>query len=191
MSESPPIPDTVRGHRTLLLIAMVCVVPIVASYVAYYVFPRGARVNYGTLLAVAPATVPEGVRADGAPFRLRDFHGRWAFVFGSGAGCDDACQRKLYATRQARAIQGPEQDRVVRVWLVTDNSAPDAALLAQQPGLVVARVPGGALDAWPSGSAAIYLLDPLGNLVLSYPDDPDIKGVGRDLARLLKASRIG
>jgi hypothetical protein len=48
-----------------------------------------------------------------------------------------------------------------------------------------------ALAGWPAGAERIYLVDPLGNLVLAYPRDPDIKGVGRDLTRLLKASRIG
>ena len=35
------------------------------------------------------------------------------------------------------------------------------------------------------------LIDPLGNQVLRYRDPVDIKGLARDLARLLKASRIG
>ena len=43
----------------------------------------------------------------------------------------------------------------------------------------------------PDGGRSLYLIDPLGNLVLRYPDDPDIKGIARDLTRLLKASRIG
>jgi hypothetical protein len=36
-----------------------------------------------------------------------------------------------------------------------------------------------------------YLVDPLGNLVLRYPEDPDVKGMAKDIGRLLKASRIG
>jgi len=37
----------------------------------------------------------------------------------------------------------------------------------------------------------IYLIDPLGNIVLRYPADPDIKRMAKDLERLLRASRIG
>jgi len=37
----------------------------------------------------------------------------------------------------------------------------------------------------------IYLIDPLGNVVLRYPVDPDIKRMAKDLERLLRASRIG
>jgi hypothetical protein len=97
----------------------------------------------------------------------------------------------LYATRQARTMQGKERDRVVRVWLVVGDAAPSATLLAQHPGLVVARVPATALARLPGGASPVYLVDPLGNLVLSYPDDPDIRGIAGDLTRLLKASRIG
>ena len=45
-----------------------------------------------------------------------------------------------------------------------------------------------------AGSGAdptIYLVDPLGNVVLAYPADPDSKRLAKDLERLLKASRIG
>jgi hypothetical protein len=95
----------------------------------------------------------------------------------------------LYATRQARTIQGREMDRVVRAWFVTDGAEPDPALLSEHPDLAVVR--GGTLSSWPAGGNRIYVVDPLGNLVLAYPRDPDIKAMAKDLARLLKASRIG
>ncbi len=106
----------------------------------------------------------------------------------SGRGdCDYACEQKLYATRQARAMQGKDQDRIVRAWIVDGDAAPAATLLARHPGLVVVR--GAAM--LPGGAEALYVIDPRGNLVLRFPDDPDIKGIASDLARLLKASRIG
>ena len=49
----------------------------------------------------------------------------------------------------------------------------------------------GALANWPAGPQRIYLVDPLGNLVLAWPREPDIKKVGKDIERLLRASRIG
>jgi hypothetical protein len=57
--------------------------------------------------------------------------------------------------------------------------------------LVVAHVDATARAALPGGNDVIYVIDPLGNLVLRYDADPDIKGISRDLARLLKASGIG
>ena len=117
------------------------------------------------------------------------------FLAADAGGCEDACQHKLYATRQARTIQGREQERVVRVWLqATQAPALAPQLLAQHPGLVVARVDPAEWEGLPGDADPtrnIYLIDPLGNIVLRYPADPDIKGMAKDLGRLLRASRIG
>jgi hypothetical protein len=88
-------------------------------------------------------------------------------------------------------MQGKEQDRIVRVRLATGDGSPNEEILAQHPGLVVVRVSAGALASLSAARRAIFIVDPLGNLVLSYPDDPDIKGLANDLTRLLRASRIG
>jgi hypothetical protein len=178
-----------RARRTLALLALVCIAPVATSYAIYYWFPRSAQVNYGTLLPTAPAPAIEGNTAEGT-FRLADLRGRWVLLLAARGGCDAACERLLYATRQARTMQGKDQDRVVRALLTDDAGALPAALLAQHPGLVVV---GGArgVAALPGGGKGPVLVDPLGNVVLSYPEDPDIRGLAGDLSRLLRASRIG
>ena len=88
-------------------------------------------------------------------------------------------------------MQGKEQDRIVRVFLQEGDAAPSPAVLAQHPGLVVVRVPASVAARLPGNAGSLYLVDPLGNLVLRYSEDPDIKGIAKDLTRLLQASRIG
>jgi hypothetical protein len=196
-------PASERGSRRprlarnpLLWIALIALAPIVASYLVYYLFPRAPSANYGTLLPTAAIGGVEGTGLDGSRFRLDDLRGRWVLVALSGGDCDPGCERRLYATRQARTMQGKEQDRIVRVVLLVAGAEPrptdlSPALLAQHPGLVVARVPDNVAAKFPAGTKSLYVVDPLGNLVLSWPDEPDIKGIARDLTRLLKASRIG
>jgi peroxiredoxin len=184
-------PDPAAARRKLLLIGAICVAPVLASYAFYYLSPRDSRVNYGTLLATAPAPALEGTRSDGGRMRLADFAGRWVLLVDARGPCDAACGRMLYASRQARTMQGREQDRIVRVLLVAEGAAPDAALLADHPGLVVVQVDAAAHAGLPGTADAIYVIDPLGNLVLRYDADPDIKAVSKDLTRLLKASGIG
>ena len=89
------------------------------------------------------------MRADGQPFALSQLRGKWVLLVSAPGGCDARCAQALYATRQARTIQGRERERVQRVWLVTDDAAPDAALLAQHPDLQVARVPRAVLAGLP------------------------------------------
>lgn len=190
--ETPAAPATsAGGRRIVFLIAALALAPIVAAYVVYYLFPRQPAANYGTLLPTVPAPQIAGARADGATFRLDDLHGRWVLLWGAPGNCDSACDKALYASRQARTMQGKDQERIVRAWLVVGDAMPAPALLAQHPDLLVVRVPENALDPLPGGAGSLYVIDPLGNLVLRYPDDPDIRGIANDLARLLKASRVG
>jgi surfeit locus 1 family protein len=188
-------PRAPRGPRTLLLLALVALSPIVASYIAYFWFPPTKRVNYGELLDPVPAPAMAGAYPDGKPFLLGELRGRWVLLVVSGPNCDDACQRALHAARVARTIQGGEQDRVVRAWLQPDGAPPPpAGLLVEQPGLIAARAAPADLARLPVGhgsAARILLLDPRGNLVLRYGDDPDIERLAKDLERLLRASQIG
>ena len=184
-------PSPRAARRTLLLIAAIGIAPIVASYTAYYLWPRQARVNYGELLSTRPAPPIEGVRTDGRPFRLEHLRGRWVLLMSSPARCDAICERMLYATRQARTIQGGEQDRVARVWLVTGEGDAPPALLAQHPGLEAVRIAEAAQANLSTSDGRIYLIDPLGNWVLAWPADPDIKALAKDLGRVLRASQIG
>lgn len=179
-----------RVRRQLLLIALVGLAPVVASYLIYYFWPRDARVNYGELHAVAAPSIA-GRTLDGRALALADLRGKWVVLTAAGGACDTACITRLYASRQARTIQNADRERVVRVWLVTDAAVPPAALLAEHPDLTVVRVEREAAARLPDGGRALALIDPLGNLVLSWPSNPDIKAMARDLARLLRASSIG
>lgn len=185
-----PANGTRASRRPLVLIAIVCLAPIVAAYVAYYVFQRDSRTNYGVLL-VTPAPALAGVALDGKPLAVADFKGRWLMLTAAPGACDAPCAQALYATRQARTIQGRERGRVARLWLVTDTATVPPAIVAEHPDLAIARVPADAMAAWPRGADAIYLVDPLGNAVLAWPRAPDIKALANDLGKLLRASQIG
>ena len=184
-----------RGRGALLLLAAVALAPLVAAYIAYYWFAPTKRVNYGELLDPRPAPAIAGEYPDGKPFALAELRGKWVLLVISGPDCGDGCRRALYATRVARTIQGREQDRVMRAWLQPASALPPPAeLLAGQPGLVAARVAPVELTRLPinaGGGAGILLLDPRGNLVLRYGDDPDAERLAKDLQRLLRASQIG
>jgi hypothetical protein len=180
-----------RNKRLLVLLAAIALAPVVLSYAAYYFWPRDARVNYGTLLATRALAPIHGTRLDGTPFASADVAGRWLVVYAAPGGCPGACRDALFASRQARVIQNAERERVVRLWLVTDDTRPAHALVAEHPDLAIVAVPQQALAAWPQGADAIYLVDPLGNFVLAWPSKPDVKAMAKDLGRLLRASSIG
>ena len=87
------------------------------------------------------------------------------------------------------------EERIERAWLVTDTQAVAATVLKEYEGTWVASAQDtAALKLLPYLNAQrdhIYLVDPLGNVVVRYPKDADPTRMKKDLTRLLKVSRIG
>ena len=114
----------------------------------------------------------------------------------SGA-CTEACQKKLYDMRQMRLIQGKEMDRVERVWLVTDEMPIDTALIRMFDGMHILKVNLNTLKSWlplePHTQLQdhIFMIDPLGNLMMRFPKNADPQKMKKDIAKLLRASSIG
>ena len=78
-----------------------------------------------------------------------------------------------------------------RVLLAGVERALTGRLADEHPDVLVVRADARSVTRLPRGATSSYLVDPLGNQVLAWPDAPDIRGMARDLAKVLKASRIG
>ncbi len=198
-ASSEPIPDATedrrRGRRIAFVVLALCAAPVVAAWLAYFVWQPQSRLNYGELIEGRAISDPELRRLDGSPFRLSQLRGRWVLLQIDSGACAEGCGKKLLYMRQVRLAQGRDAERIERLWLLADAAPPDAALLREHEGLRVARAPGrpflAEFPAVRSPSDHIYLLDPLGNLMLRFPSDPDAQRMVKDLARLLRASRVG
>jgi cytochrome oxidase Cu insertion factor (SCO1/SenC/PrrC family) len=191
MSEESAKPE--RSLRSLWLIAVVCVAPLLASYIAYYFWQPSGHVNHGELLEPRPVPDTPLTLADGAAFEWSSLRGKWVLMTADAGACGTFCQQKLVYMRQVRLAQGKETDRIERVWLVTDDVPPAAALVAQHQGVWLAHAAGAPVLKWlpVAGSLAdhIYVIDPLGNLMMRYPRDADPRRMVKDVARLLKHSQ--
>lgn len=180
--------------KFLLLIA-VFVVPVVAAYLAYFGWRPAGHTNYGDLLKVTPLQRTAGATHDGTPFDLGRLQGKWVMVHVGPSNCDAGCVKQLYLMRQIRIAQGKEQSRIERLWVLTDGGRVDPSLLQTHAGLHVWRAADDAFaEQFPADDARaghIYVVDPLGNLMLRFPAQPDAKRMMRDLKLLLKASQIG
>lgn len=169
----------------IALVALVCAAPFVSAWVAYYVIKPTAGKSYGELLEtkpLAPLSVPAA--------EAEKWKGKWRLVMVTPEVCPAECVDALYATRQARTMLGRERERLTRVVLVPrELSAP---LVTENPDLVVIPAPALLPEPWRAAlERGILLIDPLGNQVILWPKNPDIKKLHQDLSRLLRASRIG
>jgi hypothetical protein len=188
-----------KGRWKLLLVIAVCAAPMIASYLTYFVIKPEGRTNYGALIDPRQHPIPAlGATAlDGKPTELGAYKGKWIMLQVGPGACPNACQQQLLAMRQLRLMQGKAMDRLERVWLITDADALEPQLSVQFAGMHMLRAPAAALATWlpveQGGNVAehLYLIDPLGNLMMRFPKDADPAKVKKDIAKLLKASAIG
>jgi len=166
----------VSSKLKIALVFLVCAAPFAVGWMAYELGWGGAgrAANYGELLPPKPVAGP-----------LAPLKGKWVLVTFDPAACDSACEKKLYVVRQVRRALGKDAERIERLWIVTDGARPRPELLAAIEGAHIASgEPGFKGDR-------VYLVDPIGNLMMRFPADPDPSKMIRDLQRLLKYSSFG
>lgn len=183
------------SRNKFLLLLSFFAAPMLAAWIAYLGWHPDRHKNYGSLLPVAPLTDVQGKLLGGTPFTLDALKGKWLMLYLGEATCDTGCVKQLYYMRQSRISLGKDQDRVERIWVVTGTGIPDPRVINAHPGLRVWRPDDVTfIDQFPAarpGSHVLYLVDPLGNLMMRFPENLDPKGVIKDMKLLLKASQIG
>ena len=177
----------------LLLLFGLFIAPIVASYLAYYIWQPEGRKNYGDLVKQTEVRL-QGVDLAGRAMDMGSLKGKWVMVYVGGATCDKQCEQLLYFMRQTRKAQGKEMDRIARMWVVSDAQIPAVALQQEHAGMSYLRVQQpGLMRMFADGEigAHLYMVDPLGHLMMRWPAQPDPARMIKDIKHLLKASQIG
>ncbi|WP_430795416.1 SCO family protein [Achromobacter spanius] len=191
----------------MLLVFLCSLAPIVAAFVVYMNpqwWPADSS-NYGTLVnpqrPMPQAAELRLTTLDGKPFDLQSLKGKWLLVAADGAACPESCARKLFITRNSHASQGKNVDRLARVWFITDDAAVPEKVLEAYKGTVMVRVDPDQLARFllardtaagqPGLQDPIWVIDPLGNLMMQYPAEADGVKVRKDISKLVYNSRIG
>lgn len=190
-----------RNLRMLAVLAGLFLLPLAVAFWVYYGTDwRPVRtVNHGELIAPArplPASqLQPAVATDAAPAEL--FHRKWSLVYVGDGRCDDICRKSLYVMRQTRLSLNSEMARVERVFLATSDCCAQDFLAREHPGLVVLDATGASASALLSVFPAeereqsLFVVDPLGNLMMRYDVRQNPKGLLQDLKKLLSLSHIG
>lgn len=191
-------PDTRSGRWKMIVVLLVCASPVVASYFTYYVVRPEGRRNFGELIdpqRPLPALATQSL--DGKAGELTALKNQWLLLSVAGGGCDARCEQNLYFQRQLREALGREKERLDRVWLVNDDAPVRPALLPALASATVLRVQPAELARWLEPAPGkrlqdhLFLVDPLGNLMMRFPADMDAEAgakAKRDLDRLLRAA---
>lgn len=188
-----------RNLRTVGALAALFVLPLVASFVLYYGLhwaPAGS-VNHGELIQPVRALSRVSLK-DVQGATVDDvFEGYWTLVYVGDGGCDAACREALIFMRQTRLSLNQEMTRVHRVFLTTGSAVDARFLQAEHPGLVALDASGAegqallAKFAFEQRANSLFIVDPLGNLMMRYDVHLPPKGLLTDLKKLLQLSHIG
>jgi hypothetical protein len=196
-------PQVRRSRGFLIAVALMFFAPLALSFYLYYgagAWHPGGHVNRGELVQ-PPRPLPAlslpllGSGSTDAQFLRR----KWTFLMVQQGACDEACLQRLYDTRQVRLALDREMNRVQRVLIADTDCCDLAALHESHPDLIVVEHTDAAQPlvallpaaAGAQNSHRVYLVDPLGNLMMFYPLDARPKGMLQDMKRLLQLSQIG
>ena len=183
-----------RNLRTVALLGALFLIPLVAAFCMYYgaSWRPAQHTNHGELIL----PVRQLPRAS-ALYGAKTFTHRWSLVYVGSGACDDACASALYVMRQTHLALNNDMERMQRVFVASGDPPARESLLREYPGLVVIQARGlegeELLRQFPADerAQAIFIVDPLGNLMMRFDARTNPKGLHEDLVRLLKLSNIG
>ena len=197
-----PVPG--KRHRvTLILLALIFLTPTLGAWLIYNFTDmghNGGNVSHGQLVnpprKMDDVALTDPVNSE----QSKRLYGKWNIVYLAAGECGKVCEYKLYTMRQLRLAMGRDAERLQRVLVVYDGGPTvlsDAQLQAYK-GLLQVRATEQMQKIFkltdgerPLDLQRLYIVDPRGNLMMSYPDGTDPLGIIKDLKRLLKYSSIG
>jgi len=188
-----------RGRRQLLIVAAVFLLPLLVAFALYYgkLWRPAGSSSKGELIDPARPLAVAGLRhADGTPADARVFQDKWTLLYIGDGACDADCRTALVFARQSRLALNNEMTRVQRVFLATGNCCANEYFKAEHAGLIPLDASSPAaqplLAQFPADRAhSLYIVDPLGNLMMRHDASHTSKDLLEDLKKLLKLSHIG
>ena len=202
-----PKQNPTRSRLTLIILVILFALPIVLAWIATQNKswqPTNSKNNGELFEPVRPLPEFTLKQIDGTDFKLEDIRRKWSLIYFVAHSCDQACQESLVKIRDARLSQSGEALRVQYFLIYTQQ--PDATQLASlakdHPRLTVLQAnydSAGTMlktfiiapDESLEQAQRVYLVDPIGNLMMHYPPAFQGNGLLKDIRHLLHWSQIG
>jgi len=189
-----------QGKKSLYTLFFIFLAPVILGTIIYFNKEKlgigSNTVNYGTLVTPASPLQIEGLSIAGKVATKENvLSKKWTLLFIAPNECDAFCKDRLLLMKNVRLLMN-ENMRRIRTVLISSNPALEDTLKKDNSNLVFANVESSSsvfLTQFKNKKTMpIYMIDPLGNLMMFYPQPkPNHKMMIKDLKRLLKYSRIG
>ncbi|MFZ1625634.1 MAG: hypothetical protein WAU48_12760 [Gammaproteobacteria bacterium] len=194
------MPETQSRSKWLVpvLLILLFVGPFATAIYMYYYGgdswrPQGS-VAHGILINDPPSLDNDMVLLPSG--KTVTFANRWSLLYVGNGACGTACEQALYQLRQVRQALGRDMSRVQRCFISTSGTPDSEFIHSTHPDLIVIDSAAKGHDKVLAvlgnhGEADIFVVDPLGNIIMRFPAGTSMKDMHTDLSLLLKASTIG
>ena len=194
-----------RNLKPFWIILAISGLPYLLSWIWYANMdnlPDIAANNRGELIEPSrPLANMKLATVDGGLLDTNTLKGNWILMMAGSSDCNEACLKNVYFMRQVRRLMGEERDKIKRIFVMTDKSrlasfkeqVSDFGNMqivstdAEQGNTLIEKM---TIDN-NSPENRIFIVDPLANLMMAYPQDVDPEDIAKDFRRLLKVVRIG
>jgi hypothetical protein len=185
------------GRKMLLGLAVIFILPFTIAATLHLLEIRPGGKSFGNLIT-PPVTLqfPEFNAVEGDVYPAERWNKIWSIVIIDDNSCAEECQKKVDMLNRVHISLNKEYDRVQRVLLLQGEVDLNkiAALQTQFSDLIILTAKDDSQQTFvqvfnsSAEKGSVYLVDPLGNLMMSYPQSLAPKELYSDLKRLLKNS---
>lgn len=198
MTHSQP---TKRSIRPLLYLTAIFAGPIVLAWVLYQHpnFVKGKNSANGKLIH-PPTEVTDLNLSDshGHPLSIKNFQGHWTLLFNDKEHCDAYCQQMLFNMHQIQIATGKDRLRIQLALATTKQSLNTKLLTAINTKFngteIIIKATNTETFAhknFPMQPNNLYIIDPMGLVMMRYNKSIQPMAIFNDVQRLLMASQIG
>jgi len=188
-----------RNPYTLWFVVLSFVAPAVLAYSVYFFGDIQSFTNKGEILDPIVNISEFGLREkDGTPIPKDKLTYKWRMISFLKADCDEACQSRIYDTRQVYTSLGKDRHRVMRMFVHLEpaSEALDRLVEEQHPNVIhvygdETEIVKALTDDASITDNEVYIMDPMGSVMMRFSHDQPNKDLLKDIKRLLKASQIG
>ena len=183
---------TGKKPYALWFLMLTFAVPIIAAYSYYFLIENPKTKNNGEL--IVPVIDIESLALTdktGNKLARKELTTTWRMLYFVDSNCDNVCSKELYNMRQVNIALGKDADRFryMIIHLDTMDSTFSALIQKEHPRALHAYI--NKNDAKNTFSNAIFVMDPLGNIMMKFKPEISPRLILKDLVLLLKVSRIG
>ena len=190
-----------KGFITALLIFLTPIIVITVSTVWYYSgYGPEEKVNYGRLLSNPIDVGTLDLELDYQNLNVDSMERKWMLVHFINDACLESCADLIYVARQVNVLLARQQTRVKRYIAAPIEVKPKLEnffttyqdlnfIEVKDQSTIIQEFKKNGID--PFAQPNMFVIDPIGNIILHYSGEVDGKKLLADLKKLLGASKIG